>query len=193
MTMIIKIWGNSIVRTTVILFLIAAISAFALAAVNMVTAGPIEENVQQAVNKALKAVLPDMTQFEAEESFQPEGSVLALYLASNPDTDGAGYAVRVAPQGYGGAIEMVVGVSSEGTVTGVSIVKMNETPGLGTKINEHEFLDRFNGKKAGVSIGRGENNIDAITGATISSRAVTSGVAEALSAVAAYTAREAEE
>lgn len=182
-----KLWSNAIVRTTVILFLISAISAFALAAVNRGTAAIIAENTNKAVQKALGEVLPDMTEFTLYSGFEPKGTVSALYLASN-SSGGTGYAVQVAPQGYGGAIDMIVGISSEGTVTGVSIVKMNETPELGTKTKDADFINQFIGKKVGVSIGKGENNIDAITGATISSRAVTDGVAEALSAVAAYMA-----
>lgn len=141
---------SSMLKSTMVLTIIAAVSSLALAAVNMVTVDPIKENARIAFEEACKNI----------------GSYSE--------------AIQVAPKGYGGAINMVVGVSDAGEVTGVAIISMSETPGLGSKANDDSFLNQFIGKRAGVSIGKGSNNVDAITGATVTSRAVTAGVSEAL-------------
>ncbi|MCL2081333.1 MAG: FMN-binding protein [Oscillospiraceae bacterium] len=140
------------------LFAIALISALALSVVNRTTADPISLHVQNAREEAL-------------------GHLGDYY-----------YVFEVSPKGYGGEIEMLVGISSGGDVTGVAIVKMNETPGIGTKVGEPAFLGRFIGKRAGVSVGRGSNNVDAVTGATVSSRAVAAGVSLALDMYAEQSA-----
>lgn len=90
-----------------------------------------------------------------------------------------GKALVVAPRGYGGKIEMLVGVDSSGKVTGVKILNHTETPGLGANIVRPDFLKQFVGKSAGDPI-EPKKDIDAITGATISSKAVCMGVKEAL-------------
>lgn len=141
---------NPMAKSVIVLFLIALISSLALSAVNKITEEPINQNNQKALEEACNNI------------------------------GDYAYAFEVAPKGYGGEISMVVGISSTGEVTGVAIIRMSETPGLGTKTNDPNFLNQFIGKRAGVSIGKGSNNIDAITGATVSSRAVTSGVSEAL-------------
>ncbi len=108
------------------------------------------------------------------------------------DAEAAGYAVTVSASGSQGTIEMMVGVDTEGTVTGVSIISHSETSGIGTKVMGNEptasgvgVLDQFVGKSAAdgtLSVG---TNVDAITGATVSTRGVTSGVNAALAAIGA--------
>ncbi|MCL2084379.1 MAG: RnfABCDGE type electron transport complex subunit G [Oscillospiraceae bacterium] len=169
------------------LFVITSVSAALLAATHILTERPISEHRQAAVERALAEVLPGRAGYALIDGAELPGSARELYAAYSYD-GGEDYAVNVAPNGYGGEIEMMVGVDAGGSVTGVSIVSMTETAGLGTKAGSPEFLGRFTGKRAGVSIGRGDNDIDAIAGATISSRAVTTGVSDALAAVAAYTA-----
>ena len=93
-----------------------------------------------------------------------------------------GYALKIVASGSQGNIEMMVGVDAEGAVTGVSIVKNSETSGIGSKVmsNENGVLDQFIGKSAAdgtLAVGK---NVDAITGATVSSRGVTTGVNAAL-------------
>ena len=89
-----------------------------------------------------------------------------------------GYCAEVAPNGFGGEIKMMVGVDYEGKVCGANIVTMSETPGLGSRTKEEAwFLEQFAGKSGELAVG---NGVDAITGATISSKAVTKGVSDAL-------------
>ena len=96
--------------------------------------------------------------------------------------ENAGYAIKVVASGSQGNIEMIVGVDGEGAVTGVSIVKNSETAGIGSKVmeNENGVLDQFIGKSAADSPLTVGKNVDAISGATVSSRGVTTGVNAAL-------------
>ncbi|MDD5593972.1 MAG: FMN-binding protein [Candidatus Margulisbacteria bacterium] len=91
----------------------------------------------------------------------------------------AGRAINISIRGYSGDIEMLVGVGPSGEVTGVKIVSQHETPGLGANIVKPAFLSQFTGKTAKDPI-EPKKDIDAITGATISSRAVCVGVKNAL-------------
>lgn len=96
------------------------------------------------------------------------------------------YAVDVEPLGYGGAIEMMVGVNSDLEVIGISIIDSSkETPGLGTRATDPEYTDKFIGKTKGVSVVKhdaGENKVLALTGATLSSKAVGKGIKKAIEA-----------
>ena len=108
------------------------------------------------------------------------------------DGQGAGYVLKVVASGSQGNIEMMVGVDGDGVVTGVSVVDSSETAGIGTKVTGNEplasgtgVLDQFIGKSAAdgtLSVG---SNVEAITGATVSTRGVTTGVNAALAAVGA--------
>lgn len=96
--------------------------------------------------------------------------------------DNKGTAVAVSPRGYSGPIDMLVGIDPQGKVKGLKILNQRETPGLGANITKPGFLRQFVGKSAKDSI-EPKKDIDAITGATISSRAVCRGVREALGKV----------
>jgi len=91
---------------------------------------------------------------------------------------GKGMAVIVEPQGYGGKVKMMVGVDESGRVSGVKILEHRETPGLGAQIVTSKFLGQFKGKTIADKL-----EVEAITGASISSRAVAAGVKEALEKV----------
>ena len=110
------------------------------------------------------------------------GIVTGVYAANNS------YAVEVSPNGFGGAISMMVGIT-DGKVTGISIISHAETPGLGAVASANTdkgtaFRDQFQGLINGITIGDGENQIDALTGATITSQAIVDGVNAALEYVA---------
>ena len=99
-----------------------------------------------------------------------------------------GYAVEVAPSGFGGAITMMVGVSVDGKVLGISIISHAETPGLGAVAAQNTdkgvaFRDQFVGLMEGITIGDGDNQIDSLSGATISSQAIVDGVNAALACI----------
>lgn len=174
-------------RIALVLVVIAAVVSLMLSAVNEICAPRIAAQKEQAVKDAMAVVLPadDYVRVENLAELCADPNVTEAYKALKGD-EISGYCVKVAPSGFGGAIEMVVGIDGEGKVSRVHIVSMSETPGLGTKAKDAAFLDQFGGKVAGVTaIGSGEpkeNEISAIAGATVSSKAVTSGVSSALTA-----------
>lgn len=172
-----------ILRLTATLLAICAVVALALAGVNAITAKKIAENKEQKTKEALQQVLPGAAVFEEISFTDASGLVTKVY-----QDPAVGYAVEVAPNGFGGAITMMVGVSSEGKVLGISIISHAETPGLGAVAAAGTdkgvaFREQFKGLISGITIGDGENQIAAISGATISSKAVADGVNAALECV----------
>lgn len=165
--------GAYVLRLTLTLFLITTIVAGLLGLVNYVTADTIAEQIAQKAENAMRQVL------EAD-SYEPldvpeESAVIAAYRAGD-----RGYVVRVAPNGFGGAIDMMVGVDVSGAVTGVAIVSQSETASLGANCTREDFRAQFTGKTGTLSVSKDGGEIEALTGATVTSRAVTEGVNTAL-------------
>lgn len=172
-----------ILRLALTLLAITAVVAVALAGVNSVTAPKIAELNEQKTQDAIEAVLPGGGQ---EVSFTDStGLVSTVYKGD------AGYAVQVAPAGFGGDISMMVGMGSDGKVLAISIISQTETAGLGavsaaTTSAGEAFRGQFAGMSGSVSVTKDGGAVDAITGATITSRAVCSGVNAALACVANF-------
>lgn len=187
---------KEIIKPAVTLFLICAIITALLAAVYGVTAPIIAAREASDTQAALSKVLPDADAFGepataaslAASGMTVPDSVQMVYQGTKAGAP-AGMVVEVAPRGYGGAITMLVGIGSDGLVTRVEITSMNETPGLGTKAKDEAFHAQFAGLRNGtppavVKTGRkNAGEIDAISGATITSKAVAKGVADALALV----------
>lgn len=173
---------TEIVKVGVILFVITAVAALILAVVNNFTAPVITENKKRAQEFAMKQVLPDALSFEVLSFEAEEGStVKEIYEAGQ-----VGTVVKVSPSGYGGNIEMVVGIDNDLKVTGIEIVSQTETAGLGTNCTNDSFKSQFIGKTENIKVvknGANGNEIDAISSATITSSAVVKGVNDALSIV----------
>lgn len=167
-----------------ILLIIAAIAGLLLGWAHEVTKEPIAKQQEMAKSQAMKEILPEASEFKLSGS-KLSGTVKEAYEGKRSDKT-VGYAIKVAPKGYGGAIEIMVGISTEGKVEGIKILSHTETPGLGAKAPEPKFAGQFKAKpidkvlqvvkKAPSS----PNEIEAITGATITSKAVTVGVNEAI-------------
>jgi len=184
-----------IIKLTVTLFVTCVIVAACLGGVNAITEEKIDASNWEKTVAAMKAVVadPDNTTFSeamelTDEMTAAAGSVTldSVYEAQVNGT-GAGYAIKVVASGSQGLIEMMVGVDGEGVVTGVSIVKNSETSGIGSKVmtnmptaNGVGVLSQFEGKSAADGTLTVGSNVDAITGATVSTRGVTSGVNAAL-------------
>lgn len=162
-----------ILRLTLTLLLITAVVAGLLAFVNELTAGRIDELMRQKAEQAMREVLPaqDYTPLDAA---LPQG-VTEAYRAGN-----AGYVVRVAPNGFGGAIDLMVGVRADGTVNGVAVIAHSETASLGANCTREEFRAQYAGGAGPFAVGQDGGTIEALTGATVTSRAVTDGVNAAL-------------
>ena len=172
-----------IVKIGLILFVITAAAAGLLAAVNKATAPIIEANAAKKRDEAMTKVMPEAAEFEELPLAENEkSSATAIYKAGD-----AGYVVLCEPKGYGGAISLVVGVNKDLTVSGIDITSQSETAGLGANCTKDSFKEQFAGKKEGVSVtknGAKDNQIDAISSATITSKTVTKGVNDALCAAA---------
>ena len=171
-----------VLRLALTLFLITAVVACCLAFVNSITEPRIAAGKAEKAQKAIEAVLPGGG--EAVENFKDETGTVSKVYASDD-----GYAIEVNPSGFNGPITMMVGVSKEGTVLGISIVTQTETAGLGAvsaaKTGAGEaFRGQYNGTSGVLAVTKDGGEIDAITGATITSRAVTAGVNAALACAA---------
>ena len=163
-----------VLRLTVTLLLVAGIMAAALAGVNAITKDKIAAIKEQKVQAAIQAVLPNAQGLQPQPLTENAGIVKTCYAS------GESYAVEVAPLGFDGAITMMVGIE-DGKVTGISIVSHTETPGLGAvaaadNAKGEAFRGQFVGGD-GFTVG---TNVDAMSGATITSKAVTFGVNAAL-------------
>ena len=184
-----------IIKLTVTLFVTCVIVAGLLGLVNSVTEGPIAEKNKTKTAAAIQEVLPEMegspavVELTDEMTAAASGAGATITEAYEAQAGGSviGYALKIVASGSQGNIEIMVGVDAEGAVTGVSIVKNSETSGIGSKVmsNENGVLDQFIGKSAAdgtLSVGK---NVDAISGATVSSKGVTNGVNGAIAAFAA--------
>ena len=159
-------------RPAVVLVLIAVSAAAVLAIVQLLTQPRIDANLASKMVGIQKRVLPSADHFDELQS-----SGLRLFTGSRAGS-AVGRVLIVESIGYGGPIDLVVGIS-DGQVTGVEVLKMSETPGFGEKVNDPEFTRRFIGLSASSPIEVGDD-IDAVTGATISSRAISAGVKDAV-------------
>ena len=171
-----------VLRLALTLFVIAGVVALALAAVNMVTKPIIDQLNAEKTQQAIEAVLPGGFDEEITDYADATGLVSKVYKGAN------GYALEVKPAGFDNTITMMVGVDFEGNVLGISIVSHTETAGLGAvaaaKTSAGEsFRGQFVGASGSVSVTKDGGAIEAITGATITSRAICVGINAALDCV----------
>ena len=172
-----------ITRITLTLLAIAIVVAAALALVNGITSPIIEQGNARKTQQAIAAVLPGGYDTELTEFPDESGIVSRVYKGAN------GYAVEVTPGGFDNTITMMVGIDTEGKVLGISIISHSETAGLGAVAagngeKSQAFRDQFIGQSGSVSVSKDGGEIDAITGATVTSRAVCDGVSAALACIA---------
>ena len=170
-----------IARLAITLLLITAVVAAGLACVNAVTAPEIEALNAQKTQTAIEAVLPGGGE---EIAFTDDSGIVSTIYKGQ-----SGYAVEVTPAGFNGTVTMMVGVDNAGKVLGISIVNHTETAGLGAEAASQSaagtaFRSQFAGMSGSVSVSKDGGQVDALTGATITSRAVCTGVNAALNAVA---------
>lgn len=190
---------NKIIKNTLILTVITLISGLALGIVYQITLEPIAAAQDAAKQEAYREVLPDADSFEAYEEFDAKEAAKAVQDAGLTDEtidevavaldasgETAGYVVTsTTAAGYGGEIQISVGIDAEGTVKGISILSISETAGLGMKADEAEFRDQFKDKAVSQfgytkSAPSSDGEIQAISGATITTSAVVNDVNAAL-------------
>ena len=178
---------NKILKNTLILTAITLIAGLGLGLVHEITLNPIAQAQEKAKKEAWQAVFPDakLDEFKETDVDQKAAKQAISDLGVNATIDevctvgDTGYVITTTDKdGYGGDIQVSVGIQSDGTVTGVSFLSISETAGLGMKAKEPAFKDQFNGMKAQKlevtkTDATADNQIQAISGATYTSNAVT--------------------
>lgn len=180
---------NPIVKTGGSLLIIAGIAAAALGGVNAATAPTIAQKKEASTQKAMKAVFLPTTASDAEidglsvtfdEPVEVKDSDIINSYSKSSD---GGYAFSITTKGFSAGLNLMVGIDKDGTVTGVKVVSHSETPGLGANA-ESKLSPQFDkGKQAPLTVlkgsGASDTQLEAITGATITSNAVVNAVNEA--------------
>ena len=174
----------------IVLAAICLVSAAVLGLVNSVTVGPIQANTEKTVQESLRAVMPIDGDYEDVTDQYTGGDVTvdvtgvtvpikAVYKAGDE-----GYVVEsMSPNGFGGALDMMAGVDNDFNVTGIAIISHAETSGLGSKSTDPEWQAQFKGVNGTIGVTKDGYQINAITGSTITSRAVCDGVNAAIAVV----------
>ena len=184
---------NKIIKNTLILTIITLVAGLGLGLVYEITKEPIAQAQESAKKEAWQQVFPeaDIESFEAVDVDKEAAKKAIRDLGINATIDEVctvgddGYVITTTDkEGYGGDIQVTVGITSDGTVNGISILSISETAGLGMRATEPVFYEQYQGKQAEKFVvskdgGDGEP-IDALSGATITSRAVTGAVNAAL-------------
>lgn len=155
------------IRYGFILALICIVASGLLAVVHSLTKLKIIAQAQEEEEMSLKEVMPQ------GEKFIPvkKGEEILYYKVNDKDDKFIGVAFKAEGDGYSSDIETMVGMTKDGTITNIKILSQNETPGLGMQVTEPAFLNQFSNKNI-----KNLNEVQAITGATISSTAVIDSV-----------------
>ena len=189
---------NKIIKNTLILTAITVVSGLLLGIVYNITKEPIAQAQENTKQEAYRAVLSDATSFEAvdfdsdsalsllSENGYTSDEITEVVEGTDDSGEVIGYVISVqSSEAYDGTLELSVGIAADGTVKGVEMLDISETAGLGMKADEAKFKDQFKDKnvekftytKTGEE---GDDMIDAISGATITTNAVTNAVDSAL-------------
>lgn len=177
-------WKRAL-RLTGVLLLVVAAAVLLLAAVHALTADRIAAREEEEHLAALTSVMPGADVFSR---LYCEDTTIESITGAYSGTRFVGYCVQVSADGFGGQMRLMVGVSSGGAVTGVSVLSHSETSELGALAASQEHLAQYIGKSGTVTVDTGTNCVDGISSATKSSRAVNTAVNTALTAVLNFDA-----
>ena len=185
---------STILKDALILFLITLIAGSLLGLVNQITLEPIAKSELKAKEEAYQVVFADSSKFEENSQIKDKlksatfdgAEVTEVLEAKDADGNTVGYVMSItAKEGYGGDIQFTMGVRNDGTINGISILSIAETPGLGMnaeKVLKPQFagktVEKFEYTKTGATA---DNQVDAISGATITTNAIVNGVNAGLS------------
>jgi len=172
------------------LLLICVVAAAALGATYSVTKDPIAKYQEEAAKAANQAVCPEATDFvemnlgdfQSQKAWDESYSFITQVLQAQKDGETLAYVIKVNGTGYGGTIAMTAGIDIKGKITAITIDSMNETAGLGAKATGEEFRSQYTGKSTETALTVTKNDpendteIKALSGATITSRAVTDAI-----------------
>ena len=174
---------SSLKNMVLVLFCITLISGACVGLVNMITVDPIAKAKEAAEKAALAQVLPEFDATEMSEHTADELTIVAYKATKGGEV--VGYAIKTATKnGFSGMIKMMVGFDTKGTILNVNVLEQNETPGLGAKMTDegNPLLASVQGKEAksvNLKVKKDGGDVDALTAATISSRAYADAVARA--------------
>jgi len=161
-----KFWQQAF--PIVLLTIVVTVCVSILTYVDSITRESIAAQEDEAIKGLLTEMFPEMSRYDYQDE---------IYTVYANDDSLAGYAFLAIGKGYGGNINILVGLEDESTVKGIKIVSQEETPGLGTRIDEPFFTDQFTGiDVSDVALSKNGGGIDAITSSTISSNAVVDAV-----------------
>jgi len=172
-----------IIRPAATLFVTAVFTIAALSVVYNYTLEPIQINERRKQEAAMRAVLPQATDFQSKQT-SLSGTMVAVYQGFDNGTL-VGHVVSLSPKGYDGNIDIMVGIcAADERITGMRIVQHTETPGLGALAARPDFYRRFDNRPliplTVVRTSPGEHDIATITASTITTRAITNAVNEAM-------------
>jgi electron transport complex protein RnfG len=178
---------NETVKLGLILLIITAVAAAVLGFSNSITAERIAELDKITNNQAMQEVLGDAQDFKLvdESKLKEAQAVSSNILEINEGYDSSsnlvGYAIKATAIGYGGEIQFMIGISSDGQITGIKVISHSETPGLGANSEKSYFTDSFKGKSASQELTYSknptkENEVQAITSATRTTKGIVNGV-----------------
>jgi electron transport complex protein RnfG len=180
---------DSVLRPALILFAICSIAGLILGLAHMVTQKPIESKIDSVNKAALEEVLPEGTDGLKKIEVADGANDGQPILIDQVFQAKGGWAVKVTGKGYASdPIELAVGIDDQGTVTGLSVIRSSESPGLGSHASDPSFRQQYVGKSADQDLvvtktgASADNEIDAITAAT----RTTNGVTAAVNRVFAY-------
>ena len=178
-----KFSAKEILIPTISLFLICSIVTLLLAATNFVTAPQIANLQVETENKTKAAVLSEAASFSESKTVNYDGTEYTYYEGYDNQKNIVGYVFTTSAKGYGGDIITMVGVKSDGTIAGIDFLSISETAGLGMNADTDDFKNQFIGKSGEIGVNKttsSDTEIQALTGATITSKAVTEAVNTAL-------------
>lgn len=167
-----------------ILLIITMIAGLLLGVANNLTKEAIIEN-SKVSKEDLNYILPQASSIQDINNLDTEGNGKEIYEALN-ENNVVGHVIKVTTKGFHGPVDFVIGISNDGKISGIKVLSHSETPGLGAKISEEKFTSRFKDKPANgylelVKITPNKDNeVEAISGATVSSRASVTAVNEAI-------------
>lgn len=171
---------KEVIKPAAILFVICVAVSAALAGTNLLTADRIARAAAQKAEESRMVVLPEAEAFQASE----DGTHYIGLNKEAPEGVVVGYVFETESKGYGGTVKVMTGINTEGNITGVIVLSHSETPGLGANAEKETFRDQYQQPVANLTGGiqvvkfqaPAEGEIQAMTGATITSTAVTNAV-----------------
>ena len=184
---------STLLNMALCLTAVCLICSAVLGGVYGLTKAPIDAAAQKALTESISAVLPEGGELSQSNASELEG-VDEYYVLSENGSPKA-YAVKSSPNGVGGTLTIMVGVLADGTVYNTSVLAHSETPGLGAKCAEadSDFRTQFQNFNGHLAVKKDGGDIDAITASTITSRAFTKAVEQAVKLVKSIPTTNAEE